>query len=561
MDKLRLPIGISDFKQIVNSECTFVDKTLLIKDVMEEMAGVMLFTRPRRFGKTLNLSMLRYFLKCNEAEEKNLFEHLAISEDTEFCKKHQGQYPVIFLSLKSVHASDYETAYDGLRSVMQDLYSEHRYLMDDTLYDDEKEFFNSILRKECSEFDIVNSIKRLCSYLHRKYKKNAIVLIDEYDTPIQDAYLEGYYTEMIKLMRGMFGETLKDNQYLEKAILTGITRVSQESMFSSLNNLQVYSVLRKKYGQYFGFTADEVKELSDKSEYDISLDSIKEWYNGYQIGEYTLYNPWSILSCLDNEGEIEPYWLNTGGTRLMESLLTNAKHSLREDFDLLLQGKAIEKPLSPNLVFPNLNKNEEPSIWTLLLYAGYLKVMSSESRGGRVTAQICVPNNEVMFIYNYIVEEWFKREGTLSYYNAFIRNLMDGEMDKFKRSIAEYLLQSGSYFDFNKHTPEHVFHSFMLGLVVGFKEHYFIKSNIENGLGRSDVLFLPKDDKHQGIVLEFKTAKDTKSLKKKAKEALKQITDKEYLEAFRERKTESVLAVGLAFCGKDVELESKRVKI
>ena len=246
----------------------------------------------------------------------------------------------------------------------------------------------------------------------------------------------------------------------------------------------------------------------------------------------------------------------------MESLLTNAKPSLWEDFDLLLQGKTIEKPLSPNLVFPNLNKNEEPSIWTLLLYAGYLKVISKTYTDfGETIGKICVPNKEVMFIYNQIVADWFKREGTQSYYNAFVKSLMDGDMEKFKRSIGEYLLQSGSYFDFNKHTPEQVFHSFMLGLVVGFKEHYFIKSNIENGLGRSDVIFLPKDDKHQGIVLEFKTAKDKKSLKKRAKEALKQITDKEYLEVFRECKTESVLAVGLAFCGKEVELESKRVKL
>ena len=253
MNKLRLPIDISDFKQVIKSEYTFVDKTLLIKDVMEEIAGVILLTRPRRFGKTLNLSMLRYFLKCNEPEEKDLFKQFAISREKEFCKKHQGQYPVIFLSLKSVYALNYEGAYEGLQSVIRTMYSEHRYLMEDgTLYEDEVENYNSILRKQSTKYDIINSIRQLGEYLHRKYKKNAIVLIDEYDTPIQDAYLKGYYNEMIDIMRAMLGETLKDNPYLEKAILTGITRVSRESMFSSLNNLAKFiRFLDEEYAQLF----------------------------------------------------------------------------------------------------------------------------------------------------------------------------------------------------------------------------------------------------------------------------------------------------------------------
>jgi len=551
---IQLPIGISDFKKIIQGKYIFADKSLLIKEIMNDSAEVILITRPRRFGKTLNLSMLHYFLQQNQGINENLFDGLNISKDAEFCQKYQQQYPVIFVSFKDIKKSNYNDAYAEIEELIRHLYEAHSYLLEGSwLSEREKTRFTTVANKKADLSDINASIKQLSEYMARKFKKPAIILIDEYDTPIQEAYLQGYYREMVDLMRSILGTALKDNSSLAKAVLTGITRVSQESLFSGLNNIEVYSLLREEYGQYFGFTEAEVIRLIAQTGKEVSLVSIKEWYNGYQIGKYVLYNPWSIINCLKNHGKLAPYWLHTSSNDLIAKLLSNAKPIVKQQFEELLQGNTIEQPLSENLVFLDIETMEE-ALWSLLLYAGYLKVLSSELSGNRLMAKISVPNKEVSFVYDKIVEKWFSTAISLDSYDEFVQSLYKGDLDKFKEYLSSYIMQTGSYFDFNSHTAEQIFHIFILGLVVGLRDHYYIYSNQESGLGRFDVTFIPKNKKAKGIVLEFKISSTPDLLLSKAQEALEQIKNKQYIEIFKKHSIDTVLAIGLAFCGKHMEL-------
>lgn len=557
---MRLPVGISDFKELITAEdYFFADKSLLIEDIINDGSKVLLITRPRRFGKTLNLSMLKYFFDTEQSCSVNLFEGLKISKNSELCKKYQNKYPVIFISFKDVRSTNYNKAYLHIIELIRELYENYRYLLEkDLLSESEKKIFNTILNKTADVADIETALKRLASYLLRKHKTPAILLIDEYDTPIQEAYLKGYYNEMINLMRGMLGDALKDNNYLYKAVLTGITRISQESMFSGLNNINVYSLLREKYGQYFGFTETEVNELMHKKNVKVSLNSIKEWYNGYQVGKHILYNPWSIINCLDNDGALKPYWLNTSSNELIAELITVSDSSIKQQFEDLLQRKIIERPLLENLVFKEITK-KEGALWSLLLCAGYLKVLSSEFDGPEVIAKLAIPNKEVGFAYERVIRDWFTLDNKIDAYKNFISTLINGNVDLFKQYISSYLVQSASYFDFNERNPERVFHVFILGLVVGLREYYNIQSNREIGFGRCDVVFIPKDIRNNGIILEFKMSDKEELLNEKAKEALQQIREKEYTTVFKPNEVKEVLCIGISFCGKKMDLVSEKI--
>ncbi|MDX1916699.1 MAG: AAA family ATPase [Rickettsiaceae bacterium] len=559
-----LSIGVSDFREMALGKFLLVDKTLLIKDVIDDGAKVLLMTRPRRFGKTLNLSMLYYFFQSHTIDEHNLFENLNISEYKDLCSYHQNQYPVIFISFKDVKASNYDKAYADITSLFSGLYSRHRYLLEgDLLDEEEKEVFTAILKEKSAQSKIEEAIKKLSELLHRKFGKSPIILIDEYDTPIQESYLCNYYDEMIRLMRGIFGTSLKDNNYLYKAILTGITRIAQESLFSGVNNLETYSLLSEKYGQYFGFTEEEVIKLkNDVGDLGqkISMEDIKDWYNGYRIGKYTLYNPWSIISCFRRDGILAPYWLNTASNGLIALLFSSAKIEVKYQLEKLLQGEEVEQPLLENLVFPDL-KNKEGALWSLLFHAGYLNVLSTRYKGHLLLATIAIPNKEVMFVYDEIIEQRFSTVVSLASYMSLTESLANGNTELFKRRLAEYLVESGSYFDFNTNTPESVFQAFVLGFIVGLKDNYIINSNREAGYGRLDVVLIPKNKKNQGILLEFKTSKIVEELATKAQEALTQIKNKEYFQLFKQHEIEKVLAIGLAFCGKNLELQEEVIEI
>lgn len=424
---MKLPIGYSDFRAIIDNKFNFVDKSLLIREVIEDSAQVILITRPRRFGKTLNLSMLHYFFAAEAYGEstKGLFANLNITEHAEYMQ-HQGRYPVIFLSLKDVKDHNFETAYANLCEVMRQLYSEFPYLREsELLAEDEKAVYKSIVQKLAKPEDISASLRNLCKYLARYHGVKPWLLIDEYDTSIQSGFLHGYYDEITGFMRNFFGAGLKDNPYLHKAVITGILRISKESLFSGLNNLKVYSLLNKKYGEYFGFTETEVNHIFAEAKLDQDPKIIKEWYNGYQFGEVVVYNPWSIVNCVVEKGLIQPYWVNTSDNALIKQILVNSSESFKAQFEKLLLGQSNERLVDENVVFADLQKNEN-AIWSLLLMAGYLKVISYQiTERGEFHCELRIPNKEIRFIYCQIIENWLSNGYGIEWYDKFLAGQED----------------------------------------------------------------------------------------------------------------------------------------
>ena len=546
------PIGTSDFKDVMKMGATFVDKSLFIKEIMEDFSKVILLTRPRRFGKTLNMSMLGYFLNMGE---EDLFHGLKIKDHAEFCAKHQNKYPVIFFTFKDVRFDDFDSAYSDIKGIFADLYGKNRDLLEGDLLDEpERAFFMDIrFERIDDQSKLGNALKKLIQFIHRKYKVPPILLLDEYDTPIQEAYMKNYYDKMISFMRTLLGPALKDNKDLGKALLTGITRVSQESLFSGLNNVQVYTMLDHKYGQYFGFTEAEVVQVLPEG---LDLEPIKQWYNGYKIGNLELYNPWSITKCLTNDGKLKPYWMNTSSNALVFSLIEGGPEMVREKFDNLLQGIAQTQTIDETIVFQGIENNED-AIWTLLFHAGYLNILEHERDAfGSIIAEIAVPNQEVLSIYAKIIKRRFEKgpRGSTGY-REFADYLVKGNVEKFSDLIRGYIQGTVSFFDLGKHIPEKVFHAFMLGILASLQHLYNIKSNPEAGKGRADMVMIPKSDKHMGIILEFKASHSEKTLEEDAREALIQIEDKKYTYAFPANTR--ILLLGMAFCGKEMQAASK----
>ena len=562
MTKLNLPIGISDFKKLRDGGHYFVDKTLFIKDVVRCGSEVLLFARPRRFGKTICMSMLHYFL-TNKKEDvgAEIFDGTLISQDTEFCTKHQNKYPTIFLTLKGVKASSFEQAYDAVKFLISYQYKKHRYLLDsDKLYEDEKEQISAIINETAKRSHIEKSIETLCKFIAKVTGVKPYLLIDEYDTPISSAYVNGYYEEMVELMRSIIGEALKDNVYLAKGVVTGITKVSQESIFSGLNNLDVYTMLRKDFGEFFGFTESEVINLLKEDKHSEQLLNIKEWYNGYQVGSQTLYNPWSILNCIHQNYLYQPYWLNTSDNALIKEKLIDSPQGVKETFISLMQGEQIEQPIADNLVFPDL-RDSEAAIWSLLHASGYLNAHKTEYKTFARFAELSIPNREVKFIYDDIITSFFRKTLKLDTYNQFAQSLISGNAQTFKQIVTTYIMQSGSFFDFTKNSSEQIFHTFMLGLVVGLRDHYIISSNQESGFGRYDLTLLPRGKDAQGIILEFKVAEKETELQSQADAGLAQIKDKKYTSVFAQHGINTALLIGLAFHGKKLEMAYEVLKI
>ena len=558
---MKFPIGISDFKKLRNGQYNFVDKSLFIKAIMDNGAEVILLPRPRRFGKTLNMSMLSYFLQLDESgKDKALFNGLAIEKETEFCKEHQGQHPVIFVTFKNVKFSHYERAKEEFIKIISQLYSEHDYLLQSNqLKAEERQAFTELLTKQANDAALTDSLKLLAQIITKVTGTMPVILLDEYDTPIHASYINNYYDEMIEFTRALLGTVLKDNTgWLRKAVVTGITHVAQESIFSGLNNFEAHTVLDTTYGKYFGFSEQEVQTMLQASQVLCRLEDVKAWYNGYQVGSHTFYNPWSIINCLKNDGELKTYWLNTSDNALVRQLVSDSKLGVKKQFERLLQGEIIEQAISESLVFPNLH-NDERALWSLLVYAGYLKILDKRlDNFGDWISTLAIPNSEVAVLFQDIVRNWFSQVLDLSNYDSFVRSLAAGDYERFGAFIQEYLVQTGSYFDFNKNTPEQVFHVFVLGLVVGLRQDYIIESNREYGFGRYDVAFIPKDHLKQqgreGIMLEFKSAKSDDNLEAEAQDALEQIKDKRYTELFVQHGVENYMRIGMAFYGKKVVL-------
>lgn len=558
------PIGISDFRTLIEYKDShgkpymFIDKSMFAGEIIDG-AHVTLITRPRRFGKTLNMSLLHHFFAktINEKPTKHLFEHLEIAKHPNYMQ-YQGQHPVIFLSFKDIKSENFEASFLDIQELMQNVYREHEtaIMSSKALRESYKKKYQSFLEDSVSVPHIKTSLKNLIYYLYKAYGRKPIVLIDEYDTPIQGAYLNKHYKKMIAFIRGFLSAGLKDNAHLEKAVLTGILRVSKESIFSGLNNLKVYSLLHTRYGEFFGFTEEEVTYLLQNANLAHTLQAVTDWYNGYNIGKSVIYNPWSIINYIEEQGLLQPYWINTSDNLLLKKLFIESSLSFKTQFESLLQGKKVEKFLNENLAFESLKANEG-ALWTVLFMSGYLKVMHAEMSIQGWICQLAIPNYEVRGLLKLFIAEWLSGVDDASVFNEFLNEFLKGNMEYFEERLKYILLQTCSVHDVSGKNPEKFYHGFLLGLLSGIDpKQYQIESNKEAGLGRYDILIAPRDPHQLGIIIELKSIEKSnlKSLKESAIQALSQIEAKQYANTTTLQPITSLLKIGIAFSGKELAI-------
>ena len=549
-----IAIGSQSFSNIIEENCFFVDKTLFIKDWWESKDSVTLITRPRRFGKTLNLDMMNCFFSTEYENRADLFENLKIWEHEEY-REMQGKYPVIFLSFAGVKEQNFKSAVRGICRKINELYINSAFLMESVeLLEIEKRNFEKYMEKIDAD-EVAYALNALCGYLKKNFKKNVIILLDEYDTPLQEAYVNGYWDEMSELIRNLFNNTLKTNKYLSRAILTGITRVSKESMFSDLNNLKLCTMSSEKYQEYFGFTEDEVFESMNEYGY-TNKDEVKQWYDGFTIGtEHDMYNPWSIINFLDS-GKLEPYWSNSSSNNLAGKLIKEGSKEIKSDFQTLIEGGTITKKIDTEMVFSRLSSDED-AVWSLLVSSGYMKPISQNGKKTEIT----ITNYEVRQMFEGLVEEWFGMER--SEYNDFIRALLKGNVREMNKTMNELTLSMFSSFDVGNRPserlrPERFYHGFVLGLLVELRDRYIVTSNRESGYGRYDVILEPRNPaQNDGIILEFKVhdkEDGENTLEDTVRSALMRIEEMQYEQMLIEHNVpkEKIRKYGFAFEGKRV---------
>ena len=554
-------IGIQDFGKIIENDYFYVDKTAFIKEWWESGDEVTLITRPRRFGKTLTMSMVERFFSLKYAGRGDLFEGLAIWREEEY-RALQGTYPVISLSFANVKERDYDTARRKICHILADLYTDYAFLLEsDILGEGDKEFFRRVTM-DMGDVEATLAIHNLCRYLSLYYNKKVIVLLDEYDTPMQEAYVGGYWKEFVAFTRSMFNAAFKTNPHLERAIMTGITRVSRESIFSDLNNLEVVTMTTSKYGTAFGFTEDEVFAAMD--EYGLKeKDRIKSWYDGFIFGEWKdIYNPWSILNYLDKK-RVGMYWANTSSNSLVGKLIRESGRVVKESFESLLAGGHLFVPIDEQIVYDQLDHNEN-AIWSFLVAGGYLKVVSYEEYETdpiikEPMYELALTNYEVKLMFRNMVSGWFA--GNLSDYNDFVKALLCGDVDAMNEYMNRVASETFSFFDTGKRVsgkaePERFYHGFVLGLIVELEDRYVITSNRESGFGRYDVMLEPRKAGLDAFIIEFKVYNPKKdaSLEDAVKAALVQIEEKKYEEALVGKgiPEERIRKYGFAFEGKTV---------
>ena len=548
-------IGESDFKGLRIRDNYYIDKTMYIKDIIDNQSRVILVTRPRRFGKTLNMSTLKYYFDCTKKDSKELFNGLKIMKQGEQYTSKLGYYPVIYITLKDVQDRNFENMLLNLKSAMIDMYQEHRYLLDSNkIYPEEKQAITDILFARENEVSLRNSIRELSKYLYRYYKKPVILLIDEYDVPLQNAYVEGYYEEAVKFFKIFYGTTFKDNPYLEKTVLTGVSRVAKESIFSGANNFKVFTVLDDEFSDDFGITEEEMNQVIKDFNIQDKKEDIKEWYDGYTIGHTKgIYNPWSILNYLTDR-KLMPYWVNTSSNDLIKLVLKNSS-TIKEKIERLLRDETIEVPINLETVIVGIENNED-NIWGLMLGTGYLKVEETVDLTKGIY-KVKLPNREIKELFRGIVEGWFRNKVIGNDLNSILKDLITLNIKEFEKKFRVLVKEMFSYMDVGENTAENFYHAFVLGMLVGLKDTYYVNSNRESGYGRYDIMLEPKDKNGNSFIMEFKVLDDMeeKTIEDTIKNAKKQIEEKRYEENLKERGFKNITKMVYAFKGKEVEIE------
>lgn len=554
----QLRIGTSDYQQFIATNGYFVDKTLFIKEVIDNAHEVMLIPRPRRFGKTLNLSMLRYYFDAGLKDTAKLFEPYLIWKEAGYYTAQQSKYPVIYLTLKGAKATTFETSQQDIYLILTAIYRDFQWLLEKNILNaSEKADFQKITSRQANSSIYETSLKNLCSYLYRYYGEKTIVIMDEYDAPIHTGFQYGFYDAIIQTMKSLMGATFKDNPYLYKGVITGILRIAKESIFSDFNNPGIFTTLSYSFADKFGFTEAEVQKLLAYFGLEEKFDLAKEWYDGYQFGDIkSIYNPWSILNYLDKYREgLKPYWVNSSSDELIKNQIT-AKNAadIRTDLETLIKGRTIEKYIDENIIFSDFHKDKEV-FWALLLFSGYLSVTHTY-RGGWY--QLSIPNQEVKTLFTKIILEWLKRNLHIRFdtLRAMAHSLTTNQIDAFKIHFKSIMSDTFSYFDVHTE-PERVYQAYVLGLLSMLGDDYVIKSNRESGKGRYDILLLPRNLADYGIIMEIKQLdKDAnqKNIQAELKAALGQIQKNQYYKELEAHEVQKRIEMAMVFVGKEVYL-------
>lgn len=545
-----LPIGIDNFEKLIQGKYYYVDKTLFIKELMDMKGEVNLFTRPRRFGKTLNMSMLRYFLDREYPKPERLFAGTKIMEAGETYLRHMGKYPVISISLKSMKQITYGDAFYCLQEEMSREYRRHDKILKVLHYDEDRKKFLRFIERKARPEEYLDTLKFLSECLFQAYGEKTVILIDEYDVPLENAYFSGFYDRMVSLIRSLFESALKTNDYLEFAVVTGCLRISKESIFTGLNNLKIISITSLSYAEHFGFTPKEVEQLLKDYRLEGNLETVQKWYDGYQFGEEEVYNPWSVINYVDScykdkHAFPKPYWSNTSSNSIVKNLIEHADISVKQEIEGLIEGGTIEKPIHEDITYDDMDSTQD-NLWNFLFFTGYLKKISQRQEGETIYMEMGIPNSEVRYIYKNAVLRWFEERTDKMELKPLYESLLKGDTEKIEEILSENLMETISFYDYQ----ESYYHGFLAGLLKHMR-NYIVQSNRESGNGRPDILVRYPSVRGKAIILEIKVAKSYQELERKCREALRQIEEQKYEAVLRQEGYRDILKYGVAFYRKE----------